>query len=158
MKASWLRITLVLIFTSACQQKMAYGPYYKTATENPFFADHNSSRPLVSGTVSRESASTSEPYSTGMQNGAFLERLPMPTTKELVLRGRDRFEIYCAPCHGYDGKGLGMVVTRGFSAPPSFHIDRLRSAPVGTCFPSLREERARCIATPIAYRSPIVGR
>ncbi len=53
-----------------------------------------------------------------------------PVTEALLLRGQQRFDIYCAPCHGRDGSGDGMIVQRGFPAPPSYHIDRLREAPV----------------------------
>ncbi|HXF09764.1 MAG TPA: cytochrome c, partial [Desulfuromonadaceae bacterium] len=49
-------------------------------------------------------------------------------------RGRQRFEINCAPCHGETGDGNGIVVQRGFPAPPSYHIDRLRDAPAGHFF------------------------
>ena len=54
---------------------------------------------------------------------------PLPATREVLLRGRDRFDIYCSPCHSVAGDGDGRVVRRGFPAPPSFHIDRLRNAP-----------------------------
>jgi mono/diheme cytochrome c family protein len=54
---------------------------------------------------------------------------PVPITTQLVLRGRERFDIYCAPCHGRVGDGRGMIVLRGFPAPPSYHTDRLRDAP-----------------------------
>lgn len=52
-----------------------------------------------------------------------------PLTPALLARGQERFGIYCTPCHGYLGDGDGMIVQRGFPAPPSFHIDRLRQAP-----------------------------
>lgn len=52
-----------------------------------------------------------------------------PLTRALVERGRERFDIYCTPCHGRLGDGHGMIVQRGFSAPPSFHDDRLRREP-----------------------------
>jgi mono/diheme cytochrome c family protein len=58
----------------------------------------------------------------------------MPLTRELLARGRDRFGIYCTPCHGLTGNGLGIVVQRGYRQPPSFQIDRLREAPVGYFF------------------------
>ena len=48
---------------------------------------------------------------------------------ELLERGRDRYDIYCSPCHGYVGDGDGLVVQRGFKAPPSLHNDRLRTVP-----------------------------
>jgi mono/diheme cytochrome c family protein len=55
----------------------------------------------------------------------------MPLTAELLARGRERFEIFCTPCHDRTGSGHGMVVRRGYRQPPSYHIDRLRDAPVG---------------------------
>ncbi|HUS05268.1 MAG TPA: cytochrome c [Bryobacteraceae bacterium] len=59
---------------------------------------------------------------------------PLPVTRELLLRGRERFNIFCSPCHGYTGSGNGMIVRRGFTAPPSYHIARLKDAPVGHFF------------------------
>lgn len=53
-----------------------------------------------------------------------------PLTAALLARGRERFDIYCAVCHGPAGYGDGEVVRRGFPAPPSYHSDRLRQAPV----------------------------
>jgi mono/diheme cytochrome c family protein len=58
----------------------------------------------------------------------------MPLTRELLARGRERFNIYCSPCHDRTGDGRGMVVRRGYQPPPSLHIDRLREAPVGHFF------------------------
>ena len=52
-----------------------------------------------------------------------------PLSAALLERGHERFTVYCSPCHGFQGQGDGMIVKRGFPAPPSFHIDRLRSAP-----------------------------
>jgi mono/diheme cytochrome c family protein len=70
----------------------------------------------VPGTVARDAQPDSAPQ-------------PSTITADLLARGKDRFEIYCTPCHGRVGDGQGMVVQRGFPAPPSFHIDRLRAAP-----------------------------
>lgn len=66
--------------------------------------------------------------------GAEVDKFPFPITKEVLLRGQERFDIYCAPCHGRTGYGDGMVVRRGFSIPPSYHQARLRQAPVGHFF------------------------
>ena len=60
--------------------------------------------------------------------------LPIPVTREILERGQQRFEINCVPCHGKTGEGNGIVVQRGFPAPPSYHIERLRAAPVGHFF------------------------
>jgi mono/diheme cytochrome c family protein len=70
----------------------------------------------VPGTVARDGLPDSAPQ-------------PPTITAALVARGKDRFEIYCTPCHSRIGDGKGMVVQRGFPAPPSFHSDRLRAAP-----------------------------
>jgi mono/diheme cytochrome c family protein len=59
---------------------------------------------------------------------------PYPVTREMVLRGRTRFEMFCVHCHGYTGYGNGMIVQRGLNPPPSYHIERLRNAPVGHFF------------------------
>ena len=59
-----------------------------------------------------------------------LDHPPPPVTLALLRRGKERFEIYCAPCHGYDGGGDGMIVQRGFPHPPSYHSDKLRDAPI----------------------------
>ena len=63
-----------------------------------------------------------------------MTKFPFPITKEVLLRGQERFDIYCAPCHGRTGYGDGMIVRRGFSAPPSYHEARLRKASVGHFF------------------------
>lgn len=53
-----------------------------------------------------------------------------PVTLALLERGQERYRIYCTPCHSELGDGHGMIVQRGFPPPPSYHIDRLREAPV----------------------------
>jgi mono/diheme cytochrome c family protein len=70
----------------------------------------------------------------GTENGQPANRFPFPVTRDVLVRGHDRFEVFCAPCHGRTGYGDGMVVRRGFIPPPSFHTDTLRQAPVGHLF------------------------
>jgi cytochrome c len=82
-------------------------------------------------TVARGSPAPGDPVFTGFQDGQPLAKIPLPVTAELLARGRERFDIYCAVCHGRDGYGQGIVVRRGFPAPPSYHQDRLRDAPDG---------------------------
>jgi mono/diheme cytochrome c family protein len=84
--------------------------------------------------VARGMLRADEAFYTGRSGGALVERAPVPVTPELVERGRDRFNIYCTPCHGRLGDGEGMVVMRGFQRPTSYHIDRLREAPDGHFF------------------------
>jgi mono/diheme cytochrome c family protein len=63
-----------------------------------------------------------------------VKEFPYPVTLDMVQRGRNRFEMFCVPCHGYAGYGNGIIVQRGLNPPPSYHIDRLRQAPVGHFF------------------------
>jgi mono/diheme cytochrome c family protein len=86
-------------------------------------------------------ATTTAPNNAGAANlaheaiervtGPDADTFPFPVTRATLDRGRQRYNIYCMPCHGLAGYGDGMVVQRGFSPPPSFHNDRLRQAPVG---------------------------
>src|SRR4029079_9621719 len=70
--------------------------------------------------------------------GVLADRFPMPVTSELVDRGRDRYGIFCAPCHDATGSGRGMLVRRGFRAPASFHEQRLRDVPDGHFVDAMR--------------------
>ena len=69
-----------------------------------------------------------------MGSRPFVHEFPEPVTRRVLERGRERFNIFCSVCHGLTGDGNGMVVLRGFSKPPSYHIPRLREAPVGHIF------------------------
>jgi len=64
-------------------------------------------------------------------------RFPLPVTKEIVDRGKERYEIFCSACHGLTGNGDGMIVRRGFRRAASFNDDRLRQAPVGHFFDAI---------------------
>jgi mono/diheme cytochrome c family protein len=70
-------------------------------------------------------------FYTGKQAGAFVDALPLPVDLALVRSGRERYDIFCSPCHGRTGRGDGMVVRRGYRRPPSFHIERLRNERAG---------------------------
>jgi mono/diheme cytochrome c family protein len=109
-------------------------PYKRPLDPSHLFANGASARPLVPGTVAREDETTPDSIDTGFQNGQLVLDIPVPITTGLLARGRQQFGIYCAVCHGADGYGQGMVVQRGFPAPPSFHTERLRQAPAGHFF------------------------
>ena len=121
-------------FLSACQQDMANQPRYKPLAASDFFKDGRAARPVVPGTVARGHLNDDEHLYTGKVNGVLVDAFPYPVTREMLARGRDRFAIYCTPCHGAVGDGLGMVVQRGLRRPPSLHIERLQKAPVGHFF------------------------
>ena len=118
----------------ACQQKMANQPRYDPYEQSDFFADGMASRPRIEGTVARGEMSSNAFLDTGKINGQYADGYPVPVTAELINRGHERFDIYCAQCHGRVGDGNGMIPSRGYRKPPSFHIDRLRTATTGHYF------------------------
>ena len=101
-------------------------PRYEAYEKSEFFGDARSMRPQVTGTVARGQLREDAALFTGKEGAAFVARIPVPMSGQLVQRGRQRYDIYCAPCHGRAGRGDGIVVRRGYRAPSSFHVDRLR--------------------------------
>ncbi len=122
------------VLAAGCRQDMHDQPKFRPYRANPFFADGRSARPLVEGTVARGNLQEDEHLYKGRENGEVAKTFPFPITQEVLLHGQERFNIYCSPCHGQLGDGEGAVVQRGLKHPPSFHIDRLREAPVGYFF------------------------
>jgi hypothetical protein len=125
---------LLLGLTSACAPDMSVQPKYKTLAGSRHFQDGRSARQPVEGTVARGGLRTDDRFFKGKQGGMLVGSMPVPVTRELLERGRNRFEVFCTPCHGRVGDGDGMVVQRGMRKPPSFHLDRLREAPDGYFF------------------------
>jgi mono/diheme cytochrome c family protein len=119
--------------TAACNLEMRDNSRVKPLEPSPVFADGRSSRPRIEGTVShRQQAQLDPAVLTGMgDDGQPIANVPIPITAELLETGRKQYNIYCSMCHGADGYGNGMIVRRGFPQPPSYHIERLRRAPVG---------------------------
>jgi mono/diheme cytochrome c family protein len=121
-------------FAIGCRQDMHDQPKYVPLRQSSFFGDERSARPLVAGTVARGHLDDDTLLHTGKIGGADATMFPFAVDDRTMARGRERFDIYCSPCHGRTGQGDGMVVRRGFRRPPSFHQDRLRNAPVGQLF------------------------
>ena len=128
-------IVTALALALGCRQGMFDQPKAKPLAASDFFGDGQSARPPVEGTVARGELRADRVFYTGIgADGKFVAALPMALTRDLVRRGRQRFDIFCSPCHGRAGDGRGMIVERGFKQPPSFHIDRLREQPIGYLF------------------------
>ncbi len=125
---------LALLGMTGCRQDMHNQPKFIPLRESDFFADHRSERPLVDGTVARGDVEGDDLLYTGKLEGQDSVAFPFPVTWDVMNRGHERFDIFCSPCHGRTGNGDGMVVRRGFRAPPSLHVDRLRQAPAGHFF------------------------
>ncbi len=73
-------------------------------------------------------------FYTGWDKGRLAEEVPFPVDKALLERGKERFEIYCMPCHGQSGDGRGIIVRRGFHQPPPYYSPELRKQPIGHFF------------------------
>jgi hypothetical protein len=119
---------------AGCRLDMHVQPKYLPYEPTTFFDDGRSERPVVPGTVARGHLRLDELLYSGRENSAVADKFPFPITRADLERGRERYNIYCTPCHDYNGGGHGMIVQRGFPPPPSFHIDRLRVVPAGHFF------------------------
>ncbi len=135
-----------LVALSGCHWDMWNNARYKPLEPTTFFADNATARTVPPGIVpyydteskvlsvaSTEPPLTDTHYFQGKVEGAFAKTLPasVPLNRALIERGQRQFEIYCIPCHGKLGDGQGMITTRGFPNPPSYHIDRLRQVELG---------------------------
>ncbi|MGH7981146.1 MAG: c-type cytochrome [Limisphaerales bacterium] len=124
----------VLLAWTGCRQDMFEQPKSSPMGPSDFFADDAAARPIPPHTVARGDLEGDEAFYTGMIGTNLVTTFPFPVTRAVLNRGRDSFEIDCVPCHGEAGDGNGIVVERGFPAPPSYDIQRLRDAPVGHFF------------------------
>ena len=127
-------------------------PKFIPLRSSEFFTDRRSARYPISGTVSRlapdavahadeqlmdeQQLDPNSYYLTGKHGQIYGNELPLPsaTAEEraaVLQRGQQRYNVYCTPCHSMLGDGNGMIVQRGFKRPPSFHLQRLRNAPLG---------------------------
>jgi mono/diheme cytochrome c family protein len=129
-----------LIGLAGCEkhmQDMYDQPRYKPLASSALFTDDGASRPPVPATQVHArgdfSGTSSGRVGTQAAQQWYRDELathnPYPTTLSLLSHGQNRFNIYCAPCHSPAGDEDGYIVRRGFPAPPSYHIDRLREAP-----------------------------
>ena len=128
---------LLLLAGTGCEIRQAMydqPKHHKPLQYSEFFGDDRASRPRVPGTVAQDHLNDDEHLYLGVVAGQPAETLPEPVTLETLRRGRERFDIFCSPCHDRAGTGNGMVVQRGFKKPVSFHDPRLRASPVGYFF------------------------
>jgi mono/diheme cytochrome c family protein len=131
----WFICLILTAAAAGCRRDMFQQPSSKPLATSDFFrADNMASRPLVAHTVARGHLQADQAFYRGKIGTNLVSTFPITITRETLERGRERFEIYCAPCHGRTGAGNGIIVQRGYPAPPSYHIDRLRQAPAGHFF------------------------
>jgi mono/diheme cytochrome c family protein len=125
---------MAIVIVAGCRQQMAETGRIKPLEPSLAFEDRRSARPPVPGTVARGQLRSDQAFYTGKVDNREVTVLPVPLSLALVKQGRERFDAFCAPCHGRTGYGDGMVVQRGFGPPPSYHTDRLRQAAIGHFF------------------------
>jgi mono/diheme cytochrome c family protein len=130
-KATCLAVCLLcLLGTAGCRQNMHNQHKLEPYESSDFFADGQGSRQTPAGTVPRHAFGENVAPYTGLTETPSASAASAPTiTMQMLRRGQERYNIFCSPCHGRTGDGLGMIVRRGYKQPPSFHEPRLRSAP-----------------------------
>lgn len=129
-----IALIVVVLSSSGCMRDMQDQPRYEPYEKSDFFGDAQSSRPLEKNTVSRGNLHVENYRSTGIQDGDYGKGFPTAVSREMLERGRERFDIYCSVCHGKTGYGDGMVVERGFPAPLPYHVSRLKEVSEGYLF------------------------
>jgi mono/diheme cytochrome c family protein len=127
-------VALALCGASACRQDMHDQPKGEPMEASVFFADGRVARPLLEGVVARGELDLDPHLHTGKVGGQLVDTFPFAIDAAALTRGRERYGIFCAPCHDAAGLGEGLIVQRGMKRPPSLHIDRLRQAPAGYLF------------------------
>ena len=128
-------LALLALAAAGCRQDMHDQPKLKPYRSSEFFANGSGFREIPAHTVARGTLHEDAAFHTGkLADGSPATELPVAMTRALLLRGQERYNIFCSPCHGRLGDGRGMVVQRGYKQPTSYHDERLRQAPVGYFF------------------------
>jgi len=128
-------VVLGCALLAACRQDMHDQPKLKPQRPSRFFPDGRASQAPPDGTVARGQLDVTSPWATGKDTGgAPVGQMPVALTRPLLARGRERYDVFCSPCHDRAGTGNGMIVQRGYRRPPSLHDERLRAAPDGHFF------------------------
>jgi mono/diheme cytochrome c family protein len=122
----WVLLLGVATVLAGCDVSMTQQNKYTTYSPAELWPDGTSARPLpahvvAQGDLARDNDARNAP----------------PATTALLARGRERFDIYCSPCHGLGGQGDGMVVQRGFPRPPSYLEPRLLAAPASIFYDAI---------------------
>jgi mono/diheme cytochrome c family protein len=127
-------------------QDMDSQPKYRAERANSFFADNRATRPAIDGTVAVGDARDDDKFYQGKDGATWTRTFPsqIALNDATMARGRERFGIYCTPCHGQVGLGDGMVAKRADSLaqgtwvpPTNVTQDYLRQMSVGELFNSI---------------------
>jgi hypothetical protein len=129
-----LTLLVLAVASSACRDDMHNQPKYIPLRESDFFGDRRSARPKVEDTVARGYLRIDDARYTGKVNGEDIDYFPWAMTKDDIVLGQYRYDIYCSPCHSRLGDGNGLIVQRGFRRAASYHTAKLIAAPAGHFF------------------------
>jgi mono/diheme cytochrome c family protein len=134
-KISIVGMLAALAALSGCRLDMQVQPKQNPLSRSDFYSDQRSERPPVEGAVARGQLHEDTYFYTGKIGSNPGDYMPFPVTKEVLDRGRERYNIYCAPCHSRVGDGNGFVPSRGFARkPPTFHKPKWQKAPLGEIY------------------------
>ena len=137
MRRALLVVALGAAVAVGCRQDMHDQPKVEPQEASTFFPDGRGDRPVVDGTVARGEHVVATAYSTGKAGEGFVRQAPVPLTPAVLERGRERYDVFCSPCHDRVGTGQGMIVRRGYKRPTSFHVERLRGEADGYFFAAI---------------------
>lgn len=142
-------LLLLVMLLSACRGKpfeepprfvqpnMHYQEKFTYQSENRFFEDGRADRLPVEGTIARGRLAVDVALHEGRdENGNFVTEIPLDVSRSFLMRGGERYYIYCTPCHGNAGDGMGIISQHGLIAP-SFHTERIREMPYGEIYSAI---------------------
>jgi len=116
-------------------QRMMEQPRYTPFGESRFFADGRVMQAPPAGTVSRDAPTAGPDVTRGYTDQGYVDRIPVPVDTALLARGRDRFEVFCAPCHGMRGDAQSVVGNNMPLVPPrNLLLPQIRAYPPGRIF------------------------
>lgn len=124
----------LMVLAAGCRQDMQDQPKMIPQRGTSFFANHRSVRPQVEGTVARGEQNADDYFHTGVIANVAQDKMPFPVTMDVLLRGQERFNIYCTPCHSRVGNGRGMIVERGYKPAGDLLEARILQEPLGHYF------------------------
>lgn len=119
---------------AGCRQDMHNQPKFIPQRGTTFYADGRSVRPQVENTVARGQLHQDAYFYTGVIDGKEGDMMPFPVTMQVMERGQERYNIYCAPCHSRVGNGQGMIVERGYKEAANYHDAKRLAQPIGHYF------------------------
>lgn len=136
---TWMSLFFCGLWLVGCRFDMKDQPRYEPFEASTLFADGASVRPRIADTVARNEPVVDDLLHSGRINGDFSPTFPFTITEQVLERGQQRYNIFCAPCHDLTGSGHGVITNYGMRTPPSFHDPDLREEPAGYYFVTITD-------------------